>query len=225
METLKATRAEAAAAGDKYYFNGKPCPKGHVAKRGTGSGGCYECTLGHTRRFNKRLREEHPEKIKEQREKHYASRKEHIKARANRYYHLDPEARREAARQYAAEHREEAKARASKWAKENRERRYLVGKAYRKANPVKTKSASRHAEYRAARLNATPPWLAKEDRDKMIEFYRAARQLSEATGIEHQVDHIVPLQGKTVCGLHVFWNLRILTADENNRRPRVWPVE
>jgi hypothetical protein len=59
---------------------------------------------------------------------------------------------------------------------------------------------------------ATPIWA---DRDVIKEFYIEAQRLTKETGIKHEVDHIIPIQGKLVSGLHVPANLQILTEFEN----------
>lgn len=80
--------------------------------------------------------------------------------------------------------------------------------------------AAMQARRRAAELSASPPWMTADDWGAITEIYIAARQLSEATGIPHEVDHIVPLQGKNVSGLHVAWNLRPITAAQNRAKGR-----
>lgn len=71
------------------------------------------------------------------------------------------------------------------------------------------------AKRRAKQLNATPKWLSSNDFDIIRSFYKEAKMLSLKTGVLHHVDHIIPLQGKDVCGLHVPWNLRVIPAVEN----------
>ena len=66
--------------------------------------------------------------------------------------------------------------------------------------------------------NATPKWLTQEQKMEIRLKYRLAIELSRATGIRHAVDHIVPLYGDTVCGLHVPWNLQVLTQEENLKK-------
>lgn len=79
--------------------------------------------------------------------------------------------------------------------------------------------AALHAAYsasrRAAELAATPPWVNRLD---LYPIYAECHRISRESGVMHHVDHIVPLRGKNVCGLHVPWNLQILTAAENLRK-------
>jgi hypothetical protein len=94
-------------------------------------------------------------------------------------------------------------------------------KAYQLANPDKCNALK--AKYRAAKLCATPVWLTPEQHKQILEFYTEAKRLEQETCTKHHVDHIVPLQGLSVCGLHVPWNLQILTAKENVRKSNKWP--
>jgi 5-methylcytosine-specific restriction endonuclease McrA len=68
---------------------------------------------------------------------------------------------------------------------------------------------------RAAKLKALPKWLTKEELEQIKELYEIARMFKLYTGEEYHVDHIVPLQGENVCGLHVPWNLQVIPAKEN----------
>lgn len=66
--------------------------------------------------------------------------------------------------------------------------------------------------------HATPPWVTKEQKTAMRMLYVQAQKLTETTGERYVVDHIVPLSNPDVCGLHVPWNLRVITQEENLKK-------
>jgi len=66
--------------------------------------------------------------------------------------------------------------------------------------------------------NATPPWITKEQKVAMRELYLSAAELTKLTGERYVVDHIIPLISPEVCGLHVPWNLRVITQEENLKK-------
>jgi hypothetical protein len=62
---------------------------------------------------------------------------------------------------------------------------------------------------------ATPPWLSRKQKSEIRQMYQVAITLTQTTGEQYVVDHIVPLRSDVVCGLHVAWNLRVVTQSEN----------
>lgn len=81
---------------------------------------------------------------------------------------------------------------------------------YRKE--TKDEFNARTAKRRAALDERTPPWLTREHFAQMQRLYKLAKEIGKTTGEPQHVDHIVPLRGRTVSGLHVPWNLRVVPA-------------
>lgn len=77
------------------------------------------------------------------------------------------------------------------------------------------KATALKALRRARKRQATPKWLTSKQIFEILQFYKLSKMLSESTGVPHEVDHIIPLKGNTVSGLHVPWNLQVITALEN----------
>jgi hypothetical protein len=144
------------------------------------------------------------------------------------YYQANSEQVKQTVAKYRAENQENVIQVKKNWYTLHKEHVYGKTNAYRKANPDKTlqyqrnykqanagKARSWLAKYRATKLQATPSWFEKE----LIEVvYMKAKEWG------FEVDHIVPLQGKTVCGLHCWANLQLLDAPLNSgKRNHYWP--
>jgi hypothetical protein len=131
------------------------------------------------------------------------------------------------------------------WYASNRDRKLAADKARREKNHAEFLARERasylkHKEARAVRLakwhaknpgkintyaakrrsskaDRTPPWLASEQHEQILAFYTMAVTLSNS-GESYHVDHIIPLRGRTVSGLHVPWNLQVLTQTDNLKK-------
>lgn len=220
MNELPVSRSEAKAAGVPQYFTGKPCSKGHLAPKFTCSGSCTECLAARRREYMREWAAKNPEVKKQRAADWYKNNREEIIERVRANYHKDLDKSRQRARDYAEAHKKEASARTKLWTEQNAERKKASDKRWKENNPAHYHSLK--AKYRAARRQACPPWVDEAHMARIHEIYNLRREISERTGVVHEVDHIVPLQGKTVCGLHVWWNLRVIPREENNRRPRIW---
>jgi len=118
------------------------------------------------------------------------------------------------------EQKEAAKARSSAWRELNPTRAKQI-KAISVAKKPYVKRAAA-ARYRASKNGATPSWLTEEQKQEIQNFYRLKDDVILISGELYHVDHIVPLKGDTVCGLHVPWNLQLLPSDLNCRKSNTY---
>ena len=65
---------------------------------------------------------------------------------------------------------------------------------------------------------ATPPWLTRKQKTEIRQLYQIAITMTKTTGEQYVVDHIIPLRSPDVCGLHVPWNLRVITQEANLKK-------
>ena len=135
-------------------------------------------------------------------------------------------ARAEYFRQYNS--REDVKDRKNDWYVANRDkviqtaatRPKAVLREYRNAwkrNNLLQIRADTKARRRKHR-QATPKWLTRKQKSEIRQLYQIAITMTKTTGEQYVVDHIVPLRSEFVCGLHVPWNLRVITQEENLKK-------
>ena len=128
-------------------------------------------------------------------------------------------------RDYHKKNKTQLNAKNKEWRKSNKAHVKAYNDKYRKEHPDKVKKWSKEyadrnphvakikkIKYRSKRKQATPPWYEK---DLIRQVYTMRDKLSKLWGIDLHVDHIVPLQGKNVCGLHCWDNLQLLEATIN----------
>lgn len=106
-----------------------------------------------------------------------------------------------------------------RWYEENKEQHLARTNQWAKDNADKKQAAWAHRDKRAKQ--ATPEWV---DRSELKQFYHLAMNYSKASGVKHEVDHIVPLINDLVCGLNVPNNLQVITAEQNRRKSNKFTI-
>lgn len=95
-----------------------------------------------------------------------------------------------------------------------RSEKQAYGRSHYAANSHKYKANAN--QRKAAVKRATPAWFSSDDKWVMQEAYELAQRRKETTGIDWEVDHVIPLRGKLVCGLHTPLNIAVIPRAENN---------
>jgi 5-methylcytosine-specific restriction endonuclease McrA len=136
-----------------------------------------------------------------------------VKDNANRSKKPKTEASKAAGKRYYEKNKEAVKARANARSKDEINQ---YRKKHKEKNPdyYKALTSVRKRRHR----DATPKWITTGHKLAMRQLYLQAMELTKITGERYVVDHIVPLISEAVCGLHVPWNLRVITQDENLRK-------
>lgn len=186
-------RDEAIAIGQKWYFTGQPCPKGHRAKRNVSNRDCRACENERAAR----RRAENPEK-------------QRFKDRA--YYARTIEAQREKNNRCRKRHLRKRQAEDRKRYRKNPARYKRNAKKWRRLNKGKVNEIT--ARRKSWIKRATPDTLS----ERHWRLIKLIYQIAAALPGDWHVDHIHPLRHERYCGLHVPWNLQIIPGIENIRK-------
>jgi 5-methylcytosine-specific restriction endonuclease McrA len=131
------------------------------------------------------------------------------------YRNKNIEKARMAARRWAKNNPEKANKIKLRWAKKNPKRKLEQSRRWAKNNPEKVLANVRL--YQAAKLQRVPLWLTTTHKNQMKQIYMNCPK-------GHHVDHLYPLRGKIVSGLHVPWNLVYLKSSKNHKKGNRMPT-
>ena len=202
------TREEAISSGLTRYFTNKPCKSGHTSERWVNEYKCIEC--------DKILQIKSKEKRKIRRDESKTEKREYDK-------------------KYRIENKDRINIRVKQWSKDNPARIKSLNREWYLNNKDRHNECSRrnYEKYpERAKLRShlrthslkvqTPSWY--ED-DEVNKLYKLCVFMTKFFHMSFHVDHIVPLQGKLVSGLHCFDNLQILTAEQNRQKSNSFLID
>lgn len=119
-------------------------------------------------------------------------------------------------KKYRTDNEDILRERRKKYHLDNREKILGYLKEWRNQNPDIV--AFHGVKKRQKKRKATPAWLTEEHKRQIKSMYEHAKDCNSVGEGRYEVDHIVPLQGENVCGLHVPWNLQVIPMDINRAK-------
>jgi hypothetical protein len=197
-------RTDAKAQGLKFYNTGKPCKHGHLSNRYTSTAICLECVkLAGVDRYKNNRETQHAswrKWLENNRELH--------NTRVKRWQAANPDA---------------VKIAATAWAKANPEK--VKAKALRHIKKHPDAHTARAVASVARRAKRVPKWLSADDKWMLRQAYALAKQRTKMFGFTWEVDHIIPLRGEHVSGLHVPTNVQVIPKALNRLKRNVYHPE
>lgn len=217
-------REEASQRGDKYYIPEKSCLRGHFL-RISSSGACVECKkITERNRYAKE-----PEKYRQKSKNYIASNKDKVRVKNKHRWANKSAEDHKRIKEYRKEHYQKTLD-----VRRDEKRKYYEGvksDPLRYANRRATIRATRKhtgrpcaANRRASKSCRTPKWLSVEDKWLIHEAFKLAALRTKMHGFSWHVDHIIPLQGKLVSGLHVPENLQVIPWVDNIKKANKYVV-
>jgi hypothetical protein len=190
-------RREAKAQDVKFYRTGKPCKHGHLSDRYTSTGMCVDC----------------------------------VKIQSVEWRLKNPEKHSQSMRKWLENNRELHGTRVKRWQAANKDKVKISAKTWEQANPEKVNAKKKRWAAKnpvaytanavagvARRAKRVPKWLTIDDKWMLREAYSLAKLRTKMFGFVWEVDHIIPLRGNLVSGLHVPTNVRVIPKVENRNK-------
>lgn len=237
------TRNDAITSGDLFYFTGKPCNKGHMSHRYVSTFQCVECSKDHKRKSiadgkDKKYYESNKSSILLKSKEYRLKNKNSIAEKKKQYAEKNKDVIREYKKKYHVDNREKILEKVKTYCENNKD------KVQQKSHEYRLRTKEKKAEYdrwfssvnkdyrnslktanRAKRIKRWVEWDTELTDLVCKEAYDLCDRLQLLTNHRWHVDHVVPLCGKKVSGLHVWNNIAVIPASVNLSKNNKFIVE